>query len=161
MLDRRLRPLQAIVYRPFLGVALTPNQVTALACVVGLGCAMAAWLGGFRVALLLWLLNRFLDGLDGALARATGRQTDLGGYLDLTLDFLVYAAVPAGIAAHLDTASAYRSVAGLLGAFYVNAAAWMVLSAILERRRATREDTLTSIRMPPGIIGGTETAVFY
>jgi phosphatidylglycerophosphate synthase len=36
-----------------------------------------------------------LDGLDGAVARAT-RLTDFGGYLDIVGDFVFYAAVPLG-----------------------------------------------------------------
>ena len=42
---------------------------------------------------MLLLLNRLLDGLDGAVARAAG-STDLGGFLDITMDFLVYSAIP-------------------------------------------------------------------
>ena len=47
----------------------------------------------YWVALALILVNRLADGLDGAVARH-GRLTDLGGYVDIVADFLVYAVVP-------------------------------------------------------------------
>ena len=45
----------------------------------------------------LILLNRLADGLDGAIARNT-QTTDLGGYLDIVCDFLVYSGVVFGFA---------------------------------------------------------------
>ncbi|XNM56531.1 CDP-alcohol phosphatidyltransferase family protein [Escherichia coli] len=43
-------------------------------------------LGWYLAALIVILLNRLLDGLDGALARRRG-LTDAGGFLDISLDF--------------------------------------------------------------------------
>jgi hypothetical protein len=45
----------------------------------------------------------------------------------------------------------------------VNAASWMYLAAILERRGAgaAARGELTTITMPRGLVGGTETVVFY
>lgn len=37
----------------------------------------------------------------------------------------------------------------------------MYLAAILEKRNLSRGDKLTTITMPTGIIGGTETILFY
>jgi len=91
--DRLLEPLARL-----LGPRVAPNAVTLLACLVGLACAAAAWQQSYGVALALWAANRLLDGLDGTLARVHERQTDFGGYLDILLDFVVYAAVPTGLA---------------------------------------------------------------
>src|SRR5262249_10169210 len=60
---------------------------------VGAGACVAIAGGAFRAGLALFLLNRAMDGLDGAIARRT-RTTDLGGFLDIVTDFLIYAAVP-------------------------------------------------------------------
>lgn len=156
--DRGLAPLARLV-----GRWLSPNAVTVLACLVGLGCALAAWRQAYGAALGLWLLNRTLDGLDGSVARETGRQSDLGGYLDIVLDFVVYAAVPLGIAAGQGDARALLAAAVLLGACFVNAASWMYLAAILEKRALGADATgeLTTITMPPGLIAGTETVVLF
>jgi phosphatidylglycerophosphate synthase len=50
-----------------------------------------------RAGLALILLNRLLDGLDGAVARAT-RLSDFGGYLDIVSDFVFYVSIPLGFA---------------------------------------------------------------
>ncbi len=53
--------------------------------------------------------------------------------------------------------------AALLGSFFVNAASWMYLSAVLERRGAgaRARGELTTVTMPPGLIAGAETVVLY
>jgi phosphatidylglycerophosphate synthase len=50
-------------------------------------------LGQADWALLSIALNRLADGLDGAMARLT-QPTDLGAFLDISLDFLFYASIP-------------------------------------------------------------------
>ena len=47
-------------------------------------------LGWYPAALVAIVLNRLLDGLDGALARRRG-LTDAGGFLDIALDFCLRA----------------------------------------------------------------------
>lgn len=57
----------------------------------------------------------------------------------------------------------YISLACLLGTYFVNAASWMYLAAILEKRSAGAKSRgeLTTIAMPSGLIEGTETIVFF
>jgi phosphatidylglycerophosphate synthase len=62
--------------------------------------------GGFAVGLLLFLLSRIADGLDGAVARAT-MPTDQGGFLDIALDFFVYAAIPLAFAVYDPSSNAF------------------------------------------------------
>ena len=52
--------------------------------------------GHYGLALGVILLNRLLDGLDGAVARHR-RPTAFGGYLDIVCDMVFYAAVAAGL----------------------------------------------------------------
>lgn len=156
--DRLLLPLARAA-----GPAMAPNVVTALSLLVGLGAAAALAVRAYPPALGLWLLSRMLDGLDGTLARAHGRQTDFGGYLDILADFVVYAAVPLGLAWGLAPHQANASLAAavLVAAFYVNAASWMYLAALLEKRSAPSAATQTSVTMPGGLVEGTETIFFY
>ncbi len=101
MFDARLRPL----IDPGLnriGVALAKcgigaNTVTLAGMVVGLAAGGALASGQVAVGLALIIANRLLDGLDGAVARAT-RITNFGGYLDIIADFVFYVAVPVGFA---------------------------------------------------------------
>lgn len=164
MLDPVLRPWKDWLLGPLarrLGVP--PSAVTLLALAAGLGAAGAAATRQYGLGLGLWLANRVLDGLDGAVAREHGRQSDFGGYLDLLLDFVVYAAVPIGLYLGAPQPRTAIALAALLASFYVNAASWMYLSAILEKRgagAATRGES-TTVTMPSGVVGGAETVLFY
>ncbi len=96
MLDARLRkiidpPLDRLGRRlAHLGV--TANSVTWTGFFVGMGAWALLALESYPLALTCILLNRLADGLDGAVARH-GRISDLGGYLDIVLDFLFYSGV--------------------------------------------------------------------
>jgi len=155
--DRLLRPLAVALGR------VSPNAITLLAMVIGLTAAVMAARQQYVLALALWLASRILDGLDGLSARLTHQQTDFGGYLDIVADFVVYAALPIGLFLGRATTELGVSLALLLGGFYINAASWMYLSAILEKRRAgaSARDELTTVTMPAGLVGGTETILFY
>ena len=165
MFDRWLRRYKDELLRPLARrmSGSPPNAITLAALLVGLAGAGSAWAQWYRIALGLWLLNRLLDGLDGLVAREHGRQTDFGGYLDIMADFVVYAALPLGLYLGAPSAHHALSLLALFGTFYVNAASWMYLSAILEKRRAGAETLgeMTAVTMPSGLIGGTETIVFY
>lgn len=142
---------------------LSPTAVTVAAALIGIAAAVAAWQQHYTLALLLWLFNRLLDGLDGTLARRHNRQSDFGGYLDIVLDTVVYALVPLGLALGVNTTAGYVALALLLGSFYINGSSWMYLAALFEKRGtgARSRGELTTITMPGGLIEGTETIVFY
>ncbi len=165
MLDRWLRvpkeQILAALVPPLERVH--PTTITVVAAGVGLAAAGAAAASLYLPALGLWLLNRTLDGLDGTVARRTGKQSDIGGYLDILLDFVVYAAIPLGLAYAAGSLAAWAAVAVLLAAFYVNAGSWLYLAALLEKRNAgaAAQGELTTVTMPPALIEGTETVIFY
>ncbi|MGO2364629.1 MAG: CDP-alcohol phosphatidyltransferase family protein, partial [Psychrobacter sp.] len=75
---------------------ITPDQLTMLGFLIGMLAlpliAFEFWYG----ALAAIAVNRVFDGLDGALARYAKQSSSAGGYLDITLDFLFYAAIPLG-----------------------------------------------------------------
>lgn len=166
MLDSALRPLKDRLLGPparALAPRIGAGAVTAAGLGAGLAAAALAWRGWYLAALALWLINRLLDGIDGIVARERRTMSDRGGYLDLLCDFLVYALIPIGIASGRPEAGAYVPVAWLLGSFYVNAMSWLYIAAVLERRGegARRSGAATSIAMPEGVVGGTETLLFY
>jgi phosphatidylglycerophosphate synthase len=166
MIDARLRGPAGAVLDPLarrIPGGVTPTAVTAAAAVPGLAAAVAAGAGLHALAVALWLLNRVLDGLDGALARRRGRATDSGAYADILLDVVVYAAIPIGIAAHQGDRAAWTAAAVLLAAFYVNAVSWAYLSALLERRGAgaRARGERTAVTMPAGLVEGAETIVLF
>ena len=165
--SRALAPVSAVLARALARFGAGP--VTLLGLAVGLAAAFAAAFGAFALALALWLVNRLLDGLDGEVARALGRASDHGGYLDLLTDLLVYAALPLGAAAGatgllgseplVTSAWTWPLAALLLASYYLNLGSYTLLAALLEKRgqgAAARGDP-TSIVMPAGLVEGAET----
>lgn len=144
--------------QPFLH--LPPWVFTLGGGVMGVGTAVLLSQQHYLWGFLCWFLNRLFDGMDGTLARLQKSQSDLGGYLDILLDFVVYALIPIGLVIGQPSPTAYLSLVILLATYYVNAASWMYLSAILEKRHHQAQN-LTTVTMPAGIIGGTETIIFY
>jgi phosphatidylserine synthase len=163
MFDDRMRMVKDSVFNPMAEVVqmVPPWLFSVLGLIAGVGAALAAWQQSYLLAVLLWWLNRILDGMDGAVARISDSQSDFGGYLDIIFDFLVYAAVPVGLAlGRMETAVTYTLIL-MLCTFYVNGASWMYLAAILEKRSHQQANRLTSVVMPAGLVGGTETIIFY
>lgn len=74
---------------------ISANQVTIASFLIGMLAVPALAFEHYYLALVAILLNRIGDGLDGAIARING-TTDAGGYLDISLDFIFYSAVPFG-----------------------------------------------------------------
>jgi hypothetical protein len=94
MLDARLRRL---IDRPLdlAGIALArrgvgADMLTWGGFAIGASAMAAVMAQSYTLALILLALNRLADGLDGSVARQN-RPTDLGGFLDIVLDFIFYA----------------------------------------------------------------------
>lgn len=164
MYDHILRRPKQIVYQPLARrIPIPPNIITLLGLLPGLAAALACLGGFFQAALWLWLLNRLLDGLDGEVARAQGKQTDLGGYLDILADLLVYASIPVALGIYWNSPWVWCCCSLMLMSFYLNIGSWMYLSSILEKIGLGAEETgeSTSVCMPRGLVEGAETVLFF
>jgi phosphatidylglycerophosphate synthase len=172
VLDRVVRQAKDRLLTAVAASALTrlrPMYVTAASLVVCLAAAAiaATTFGGdvswrWRVAAVtLWMFGRFLDAVDGSVARARQQASDLGGYVDMMVDTVGYAAVPLGIALGRSTEAVWAMTAVLLATFYLNTLSWTYLAAVAEKRQARSADLLTSIEMPAGLIEGVESAVLF
>lgn len=136
------------------------NTVTVLGFVLGLAAALAIVAGQFAAALLLVLASRALDGLDGAIARAT-RPSDFGGYLDIVLDFAFYGLIPFAFVLHAPEAN---GVAGalLVLSFYVNGASFLAYAAIAEKRALTSSARgVKSLYFTTGLAEASETLIVF
>ena len=96
MIDARLRrvidpPLNR-AGRHLAALGISANQVTVVGFALGLLALPLIALQAYEAALAMILFNRLCDGLDGAVARFS-TMTDLGGFLDIVLDFIFYSAV--------------------------------------------------------------------
>ncbi|OVY29942.1 hypothetical protein BME69_21170 [Klebsiella quasipneumoniae subsp. quasipneumoniae] len=94
-LHPRLKPLLNAAAGALDRPGISPDGLTLLGFAIGALALPFLALGWYGAALAAILLNRLLDGLDGALARRRG-LSDAGGFLDISLDFLFYALVPFG-----------------------------------------------------------------
>jgi phosphatidylglycerophosphate synthase len=138
-------------------MGVTPVVLTAAGWSVGVGACLCAALRVWPVALVLWLANRVLDGLDGSVARALG-PTDRGGYLDVVADFSIYGGFVVAVA--IAEPKARLACAVLLLTFYVSGTALLALSSLLERRRHNDLDE-RSLRLTGGLAEGAETIVVF
>ena len=136
---------------------VSPGAVTAVGLAVGIGACVAAGFGAWALALVLWLLNRALDGLDGAIARRRG-PSDLGGMLDFVADFVVYGGFVVGVA--IAVPDARVACCALLAAYLLNNVALLSFAALIEKRRLALGDE-RSLRFTPALTEGTETIVAY
>ncbi len=166
MLDRILRNIKEILLYPFAkqaGNVVHPNAITLISFAFGLVSVYFIIERSFMTALVFWILNRIFDGLDGTVARITGKSSDFGAYLDIVLDFIIYSAIPVAFVFSTQSQDNYFILSVLLSSYYVNAASWMYLSSILEKRGlgASSNNEMTSITMPSSIADGTMTIIFY
>jgi len=164
MLDRHLRPYidppLNLIGGQIARSGLSANMVTLIGLAFGLAGAGAIVVGHFLLAVALILASRLADGLDGAVARAQG-VTDFGGYLDISCDFVFYAAIPLAFVM-FDTAMNGLAGAVLLAAFYINGASFLGY-AILAEKKQMRSDThgVKSLYFTGGLLEGAETIAFF
>ena len=140
MFDARLRPLVDRILDPVGAFVarrgVTANQISFAGFGLGIAAAIAVALGFEIAAVVLIIANRICDGLDGAVARSTG-STDLGAYLDITLDFLFYSAVPFAFAV-ADPANA-MAAAFLIFSFVGTGSSFLAFAIIAQKRGISTE----------------------
>jgi len=149
---------QAASWLSRLGV--TPGAATAAGLLVGVAAAVAAGIGQWTTALVLWLVSRLADGLDGPMARVTGQASPWGGYLDIVADFTVYGAFVVGCA--IGQPDARVAMLVLLLTYYVNGTAFLAFSSAVGQigTQTGLEDERTHV-FSRGLAEGTETIVAH
>jgi phosphatidylglycerophosphate synthase len=156
LLDPTLDWLGAALART--GVAA--DQVTYAGFLIGIGAAVVIPFHLYWWALLLILVSRLCDGLDGAVARHTVK-TDRGGFLDIVLDFAFYGGIPLGFVIADPAANAVAG-ATLIFSFYVNGATFLAYAVMAERRKLTTEARGSkSLYFTTGLAEATETIAVF
>lgn len=163
MIDRFIYDACAPYYRkiagPFIASGVTANQITLAGFLIGISAVPLLAGNHYGLALLAILLNRFLDGLDGAVARATS-ATDRGAFLDIALDFLFYGAVPLGFSL-ADPDRNALAAAVLLFSFIGTGSSFLAASVIAGKRNMTSAQFRKGIFFTAGLMEGFETALFF
>jgi phosphatidylglycerophosphate synthase len=165
MIDAAILPVQRAVLEPpaqWLAVrGVSADVLTLIGFGIGLLAIPALAMGWFWTALALILLNRLADGLDGAVARAGGRATDRGAFLDIALDFVFYALVPLGFALADPVANALPA-AVLIAAFVGSGSSFLAFAAIAGKRGLTSANyPAKGIHYLGGLTEGAETIAFF
>jgi phosphatidylglycerophosphate synthase len=154
---RALAPMLDRAARSLAGWGIRPGALTAAGWLAGVGACAAAALRLWLLALVLWLANRLLDGLDGPVARL-GSPTERGGFLDIVADFSVYGGFVVGVA--IAVPAARLACVVLLAAYYLSGTALLALSSLAERLAQPGGDE-RSLRFAGGLAEGTETVAVY
>lgn len=134
------RPLAALVATPLLRFGVPPPAVVLANAAAGLAAAALLAAGELVAAALLLQLKTLLDNADGLLARASGRVSLLGRYLDTEADLLVNAALFAALAA--VTGRPWLALAAFLALTLVLSADFNLAALSREARREPAEEPL-------------------
>ena len=159
------RQIQNFTQKPLIIIAklflkfLKPNQVTILGFILGFFMCILIFFQFYFAALALLLLNRFCDGLDGHVAR-NSYVSDLGGFYDITFDFIVYSLLPIGFILN-DTQNA-MAFSFLLSAFIGTSSTFLASAWIIEKNKnLLKEKFQKSFFYTRGITEGFETILFF
>jgi phosphatidylglycerophosphate synthase len=140
MLDEELRkgakPLYKLPARILAERGITGDALTAISLCIGALCLVAIAFGLNTVALVLWLLNRLFDGLDGEVARLRGESSEFGAFVDIVADFFVYGGFLVALA--VQHPGSRMALVALFFAYYLNGTVFLALSGILERLKRER-----------------------
>jgi phosphatidylglycerophosphate synthase len=155
LIDPPLNWLAARLARHGLGA----NAVTVGGFLVGVAGCVAVGFQQYTLALVLILLNRIADGLDGAIARRLG-ATDAGGYLDIVLDTIFYSGVPFAFA--VSRPEFALPAAFLIYSFVGTGGSFLAFAVIAAKRGITTESRgKKSFYYAAGLMEGTETVIFF
>ena len=165
MLDRFITPVIKPILQPIVAqldkYKVQADQVTLVGFVIGLLAVPLLAAQMWTTALMVIVINRILDGLDGALARYQNQANSAGGYLDICVDFLFYAAVPLGFAFADPQQNALPAVV-LLTVFIGTGSSFLAFAIPAEKLNLARPQFANkSFYFLNGLTEGTETIAFF
>lgn len=135
-----VHPLSDLLLQPALRLGIHPNTVSlaGLACGAIAGACYYNWRDPrFVIAGFLWMVAwHVLDGLDGKLARASGKASPLGRVIDGICDYLVFFCVLIPIALSFPDWLATLGLALFAGIFHAVQAGWYQGEREAWKRRA-------------------------
>lgn len=162
-------PIRKIINPPLNAAA----QIIAKTPVTGNGLSITGFLFGLSACLCLvfqyglyafgfLVLNRLCDGLDGAVARKKNINSDFGGYLDITLDYLVYAGIPFFAAIGFMDASAFFAAAFVIYSFIASGVTFLAHAIMAAKNNMDDKNHQghKSFFFARGFMEGAETIIF-
>ncbi len=102
---------------------LTPNAISLTGFALCIVAAVLVWQDEYLLGGLAFVVGSVCDALDGRYARASGKGTPFGAFLDSTLDRLEEGVVLTAVAANFSAAGDVVAVAAVAGISAVTASA--------------------------------------
>ena len=139
---------------------VNPDHVTITGFAIGMLAIPLIAYHYYMPALLMILINRLLDGLDGALDRLQS-PSDAGGFLDITLDFIFYSGVVFGFA--LANAAENALAASLLIFSFMGTGGSFLAFGIMAEKYSIKHAHFShkSFYYLDGLAEGTETIILF
>ena len=139
---------------------ISANTITLAGFAVGTMVVPLLWFKMYSTAMAVILVNRFFDGLDGALARKCG-PTNLGGYLDITCDFIFYSVVIMGFALAAPENNGLAA-AFLIFSFIGTGSSFLAFAIVAEKQGISSDaHGIKAFYYLGGLTEGTETILFF
>lgn len=158
MIDSKLRDLpQKIFFDPLTrtlsNFSVSPLQITVLATLTGLTCAILISTGSQWIAALLLLLSGLFDVLDGSLARIKNSSSDIGSVSDILSDRLIESCVCIGFYFYDPDRALY--VILMLSSILLCVSSFLVVGIF------TQNSSYKSFHYSPGLMERTEAFLFF
>ncbi|WP_169544484.1 CDP-alcohol phosphatidyltransferase family protein [Sneathiella aquimaris] len=140
-------------------IGVSANSVTLTGFVVGLLAVPCIIYESYLLALILIVVNRLLDGLDGAVARQS-LLTDFGGYLDIVCDFIFYGAIV--FAFSFASQGNAQAASFLIFSFIGTTSTFLTYAIMAEKHKITTDIRgLKSLYYLGGLTEGAETIATF
>jgi phosphatidylglycerophosphate synthase len=163
MLDTTLRKLVNPALNPIatlmVKTGISANSITIIGFLIGVVGWIALAMNLYYLALGMIVINRIFDGLDGLIAQKTNK-TEIGGYLDIVLDFIFYSGVPFFFVVGKPEVGLPASF--LIFSFIGTGSSFLAYSAIAAKHNIKNEKYKNkAIYYLGGLAEGTETITFF
>lgn len=163
MFDDAFRARFALATRPaarrLVSAGVTANHVSLTAFALAVAAAALVAVGYQWFGLALWLASRIGDGLDGVVARESGRASPFGGFLDITADMAAYSLMVLAFAAlHPGLAAAWLAI---LAGYVVVITTTLALSGAAASAGRAAGVTDRTFQFTRGLTEAGETSAMY
>lgn len=135
--------------------------LTLLSVIATMICVLLICVQQTYIALIFLIISRICDGLDGPLARKSGKMHPSGALMDNISDFIFYGAIIVAFTINNEK----NMIAGifLLLSFYITGGSFLAQAAILSEQKRRKEipKIQKGFIYGFGLMEGTETIVFF
>ena len=131
-INKILKPSLEKIAFILIKIGISANLITFLGFLIGILSFIFLINGDYYVSLFFFLLNRLCDGLDGQVAR-NSNVSDLGGFYDITCDFIIYSLLPIGFI--LNDIQNAISFSFLLSSFIGTSSTFLASAWIVEKNK--------------------------